>query len=599
MRLLLLGLILLSAPSVFANPNCSQFLKPVLQGSASQKLKRFLDVQWDYFMKEYPEWATSVGFPGQNDRWMDQSIAAYDRRHQDRICQKSALKRIPRAQLSTKDKVTYDLAIYNLDRETEADGFDGKFMPINHLNGVHVDWVDTLTSMPAAKTQDFEDILKRLEKIPAYEGQIVLLMREGLKRKATPVKAFLGKVVKQVEDMMPADVETSPLFKPFKDMPESVPSTEKVRLQTKAKEIISAQVYPALRNLNEFLNKEYIPGAREFIAFSEMPNGKAWYGFTVKYNTTTELTAEQIHDIGLKEVARITADMNKIREQVKFKGDLKEFNDYLLHDKRFRYSKADELLAGYRDIAKRIDPELPRLFKTLPRLTYGVRATEAYRAASAPRAQYNSGSPQAGRPGWFVANTFDLSSSQKWDMETLTLHEAVPGHHFQIALAQEIEGLPEFRRHGHFTAFIEGWALYAESLGGELGLFKDPLSLYGHLAAEMMRAIRLVLDTGLHAKGWSKEQALKFYRSNMPISDLDSEVEVDRYITWPGQALAYKIGQMKFRELREWSQQALGKDFELREFHDVVLLNGALPMPVLEKTVQDWVSAKKSKKPTL
>lgn len=593
MRSWLLILVLMSTHSVYGKTDCTRFLKPVSDGTATRKLKRFLDVQWEYVMKEFPEWATSVGYPGQNDRWTDRSLAAYEKRRESLSCQREALKRISRAQLPSKEKVTYDLAVYNLDREIEAESFDGKYMPIDHLFGAHVEVIDTLTEMPTAKVQDFENILRRMDKLPAYEGQIIALMREGLKRKVTPVKAFLGKVVGQISDMMPAEVEAGPLYKPFKEMPTSISAAERARLQIKAKEIIEGKVYPALRHLSDFLKNDYIPQAREYIAFSDMPNGKAWYAFQVKYYTTTEMTPDQIHELGLKEVARITAEMNKIREQVKFKGDLRAFNAYLLKDKRFQYENAEDLLAGYRDIAKRIDPELPRLFKTLPRLTYGVRSTEAYRAASAPKAQYNGGSPQAGRPGWFVANTFDLPSSQKWDMETLTLHEAVPGHHFQIALAQEIEGLPEFRRFGRFTAFTEGWALYAESLGSELGLFKDPLSLYGHLAAEMMRAIRLVLDTGMHAKGWTKDQALAFYRGNMPITDLNSEVEVDRYITWPGQALAYKIGQMKIRELRESSRAVLGDAFDLRDFHDAVLLNGALPMPVLEKSVQDWVSVKR------
>jgi uncharacterized protein (DUF885 family) len=593
MRLSFLILALFTTHLAYGKPDCGRFVKSVMRGTAAQKLKRFLDVQWEHLMKEYPEWATSVGYPGQDDRWMDRSLAAFERRRESLLCQKEALSRIVRARLPTKDKITYDLAVYNLEQNIESESFDDKYMPINHLDGVHVGWVDTLTSMPTAKVRDFENILKRLERIPAFEEQIVVLMREGMKRKVTPVKAFLSKVIGQVNAMMPADVEAGPLFKPFSDIPETIPTAEKSSLQAKAREVIANKVYPALRHLNEFLQKDYIPHAREFIALSDMPNGKAWYAFAVKSNTTTDLTADQIHELGLREVTRIMGEMNKIREQLKFKGNLRAFNTYLLNDKRFRYDKPEDALTGYRDVAKRIDPELPRLFKTLPRLTYGVRAIEAFRAASAPKGQYNSGSLQTGRPGWFVANTYDLPSNQKWDMETLTLHETVPGHHLQISLAQEIEDLPEFRRNGQFTAFTEGWALYAESLGSELGLFKDPLSLYGHLAAEMMRAIRLVLDTGMHAKGWTKERALAFYRDNMPITDLDSEIEVDRYITWPGQALAYKVGQLKFRELRQWSQEALGNAFDIREFHDAVLLNGALPMPVLEKVVREWVRTKR------
>jgi len=317
----------------------------------------------------------------------------------------------------------------------------------------------------------------------------------------------------------------------------------------------------------------------------------------VRNSTTTKMTPEELHQLGLKEVDRITAEMEKIRQKVAFKGDLKAFNKFLLKDKQFYFTRKEDLLAGYRNIGKQVDAELPKLFKTLPRLPYGVREIPEYQAKAAPAARYMGGTLETGRAGYFEANTTDLPSRPKWDMETLTFHEAVPGHHFQIAIAQEMKDVPEFRKHGHFTAFTEGWALYAEGLGDELGFYKDPYSKYGNLSAEMMRAVRLVLDTGMHAKGWSKQQAWDYYRSKMPISDHDSEIEIDRYITWPGQALAYKVGQLKFRELRQLGKTALGERFDVREFHDEVLRHGALPMDVLEKTVRDWITVRKNKAP--
>jgi prolyl oligopeptidase len=289
--------------------------------------------------------------------------------------------------------------------------------------------------------------------------------------------------------------------------------------------------------------------------------------------------------------------MEKIRDEVKFKGDLKAFNRFLLTDKQFYYDDPEALLTGYRDIAKRIDPELPRIFKTLPRLTYGIRAMPAYKAAESPGAYYDEGSLEAGRPGYFTANTTDLPGRPKWGMEALTLHEAVPGHHFQISIAKELRNVPEFRRFRGYTAFVEGWGLYAESLGPEIGLFKDPYSKYGQLTYEMWRSVRLVVDTGIHAKGWSREQAIAYFGEHMAKAKIETENEVDRYITWPGQALAYKVGQLKFRELREKATAELGASFDEREFHDQLLRHGALPMDVLEKTIGAWIDQEKMKTP--
>lgn len=594
------GLILIAvaAQTAMAAPanRCAEFTNAVNAGKTpAQKLNKFLDAQWKYFMTEFPEWATYVGYPGQNNRWSDVSPAGIERQTEEMRCQLAALKKISKPALKGEDRVNYDLALYQVERELEGRKFPGEYMPVNQMGGIQIDAVQMFQSMPTSSVKDYEDILARLEKFPLLAKQTQETMREGLKRKVTPVKEFMLKVNTQVNELVTANVDQSPLFAPFKEFAPSIPKDEQPKLQARARDIIAQKIYPALREFSTFLTKDYIPNAREFIAFTEMPDGKAWYAYMVKRHTTTDKTPDELHELGLREVQRLTAEMNKIREQVKFKGDLKAFNKFLLTDKQFFFTSAEALLAGYRDIAKRVDAELPRLFKTLPRLPYGVRAIAAHAAPAAAGAQYMGGSLEAGRAGYFEANTYDLPSRPKWDMETLTFHEAVPGHHFQIATAQEIQGLPEFRKHGGFTAYSEGWALYAESLGDELGFFKDPYSKYGNLSAEMMRAVRLVVDTGMHAKGWSKQKALEFYRNAMPISDVESETEINRYISWPGQALAYKVGQLKFRELREESRVALGDGFDVREFHDEVLKHGALPMDVLEKTVHEWVASKKKK----
>jgi len=319
---------------------------------------------------------------------------------------------------------------------------------------------------------------------------------------------------------------------------------------------------------------------------SDLPDGKAWYAFNVRTVTTTTLAPDQIHELGLSEVKRIRKEMDKVITQTGFKGSFAEFSKFLRADPKFYYTDADSLLQGYRDIAKRADPELARLFGKLPRLPYGVKAVPAYAEKSQTTAYYQPGSPKAGRPGWFYANTYALNTRPKWEMEALTMHEAVPGHHLQISLAQEMEDAPDFRKHGGYTAFVEGWGLYSESLGTEMGFYKDPYMKFGQLTYEIWRAIRLVVDTGMHSRGWSRQKAIDYFMENVT-------VEVDRYIVWPGQALAYKIGELKYKELRAYASKELGDKFDVRQFHDQVLGNGALPMDVLELRLKEWVSNKK------
>jgi uncharacterized protein (DUF885 family) len=510
----------------------------------------------------------------------------------------AALKKIPRASLRGEDRINWDLMKRRSEVSIEETKFDGDYLVLDQLSGLHMDIPDLLAAMPTANAQDYENMIARLNGVPQVEEQTEILLREGLKRKVTPVKMFLTRVPAQFDKVLTPTIEDSPIYQPFKDINPTLSAEQRTSLRTRAKEAIQNKVYPALQKLKTFVVKEYTPGARESISYADMPNGKAWYAFEVKKETTTDMTPEQLHQLGLREVARITKEMEKVKEQVKFKGDLKAFNKFLLTDPQFYYTDKESLLRGYRDIAKRIDPELPKLFKTLPRLTYGVRAMPDFRAKEAPGAYYEGGSLESGRPGYFTANTYDLKARPKWGMEALTMHEAVPGHHLQIALAQEIKGLPEFRKYGGYTAFIEGWGLYAESLGDEMGFYKDPYSKYGQLSYEMWRAVRLVVDTGIHFKGWTRQQAVDYFLATMPKTPLESEVEVDRYITWPAQALAYKVGQLKFRELREKAKAELGESFDVREYHDQVLGHGALPLDVLQKSVDDWITTVKKSKET-
>jgi uncharacterized protein (DUF885 family) len=382
-------------------------------------------------------------------------------------------------------------------------------------------------------------------------------------------------------------------FKPSA-FPAAFSDADRAALSTRAIKAYQEAVAPAFTKLRTFLTTRYLPACRESIGASALPNGAALYAYNVRWHTTTGRTPEEIHTLGLSEVARIRADMEQVVATSGFHGSYADFVKFLRTDKGFYYTDAPSLLAGYRDITKRADPQLAHLFGRLPQLPYGVEPVPTASAPSQTTAYYDGGSLAAGRPGNMFANTYKLESRPKWEMETLTLHEAVPGHHIQISLAQEQAGLPEFRKNSSYTAFVEGWGLYAESLGDEMGFYKDPYSKFGQLSYEMWRAIRLVIDTGIHSMGWTREQAIDYFRANSAKTDQDIIVEVDRYIVWPGQALGYKMGQLKIRELRTNAEKALGPKFDVRQFHDVVLGQGAVPLDFLERQVQAWVAKRRA-----
>jgi uncharacterized protein (DUF885 family) len=418
-------------------------------------------------------------------------------------------------------------------------------------------------------------------------------MKKGLETGITPPRITLRDVPQQIKNQMIEDPAKNAILKPFMEFPAEISENNRGRLRKEAEAALKQKVIPAFGKLHDFFVQTYLPKTRETIAMSDLPDGKAWYAYNVRTTTTTPLTPDEIHELGLSEVNRIRREMEKVISSTGFKGSFAEFSKFLRADPKFYYTDADNLLRGYRDIAKRADPELARLFGKLPRLPYGVKAVPAYAEKSQTTAYYQPGSPQAGRPGWFYANTYALNTRPKWEMEALTMHEAVPGHHLQISLAQEMEAMPEFRKHAGYTAFVEGWGLYSESLGTELGFYKDPYMKFGQLTYEIWRAIRLVVDTGMHSKGWSRQKAIDFFMENASKTEHDVTVEVDRYIVWPGQALAYKIGELKYKELRAFATKELGDKFDVRQFHDQVLGNGALPMDILESRLKEWVASKK------
>jgi uncharacterized protein (DUF885 family) len=406
-------------------------------------------------------------------------------------------------------------------------------------------------------------------------------------------KITLRDVPKQIGNLIDVEDRASPLLVSFQEKPSWMSEQAMADLRARALDRYRTKAKPAFEQLRTFLEKEYIPKSRTDIAWRSMPHGRDWYLSNVKHHTTTDLTPDQIFDIGMSEVKRIRGKMDSIRKAIGYNGTLQEFLNFMRSDKQFFYTDSASLIHGYMVIAKKADAELTKLFKTLPRTPYGVVPVPSYAQASQTTAYYNQGSLNLGRPGLFYANTYDLPSRPKWEMEALTLHEAVPGHHLQIAIAQELDDVPELRKEEGYTAYVEGWGLYAEALGEEMGFYKDPYTKMGQLTYEMWRSIRLVVDVGMHWKNWTREQAIQFFEENAGKASHDIEVEVDRYIVWPGQALAYKIGELKIKELRGYAEKELGKAFDIRQFHDVILGAGALPLNILETRVKNWVRAQR------
>ena len=569
---------------------------------AAETLRAQLDEDWQYWMKEHPELATAVGYPGQNGRWTDYSDSAVDRRAQYVRDSLQRLLSIDRARLAINDQLNYDLyrdllatAIAGLEFHNDAVPIRGVvsnnlMMPVNQLDGVQQSVPRAIAMMPTATVADYEDVVSRLRNVGPLVDQTIALMERGVAAALTPPRMTLRDLPAQVSAQLVDDPLKSPLLERFSSMPASIPEAERARLTHEAVDAYTQAVVPAFTKLHDFLVSRYLPACRETTAVSALPNGASMYAYNVKWHTTTAMTPQEIHETGVAEVKRIRADMDRVMGASGFKGSFQEFVAFLRTDPRFYFTDAASLLAAYRDIAKRADPELAALFGVLPRTPYGVKPVPDASAPSQTTAYYDPGSLVAARPGNMFANTYQLDARPKWEMEALTLHEAVPGHHLQISLAQERDDLPEFRKHSSFTAFVEGWGLYAESLGDEMGFYQDPYSKFGQLTYEMWRAVRLVIDTGLHSMGWSRDQAIAFFRANAPKTDQDIVVEVDRYIVWPGQALGYKIGQLKIRELRTSAERALGPRFNIRQFHDVVLGQGAVPLDALERQVDVWIA---------
>lgn len=564
----------------------------------SEDLHRMFEEYFETSLELNPLAATFIGDHRYDDRLTNtispehiQKALAVERRYLE-----EALK-YRNAALSEAD--TLSLEIFINDRELAIEGaqFPDHLLPINQMSSLPA-FMGVLGSgmsaQPFRSVEDYERFLRRMDDYLIWSEQAITNMREGTKRGLTYPRILMEKVLPQLAELAATDPQKSIFYQPIANMPENIKGADRERLQKMYRDTIATKIAPSYRKLHDYIRDEYLESARTSVAWSALPDGAKWYAYLAKRSTTTDLTPDEIHELGLREVARIRSEMEAVKKQVGFEGDLAAFFKFLQDDPRFYFDDAESLLEGYRELKRKIDARLPKLFSDFPKASYEVRPVEAFRAQSAAGASYQGPSADGTRPGIFYVNTFNLKAQPRFGMETLSLHEAAPGHHFQIAIQQELENVPRFRRFGtSYVAYVEGWALYAESLGKELGLFTDPYQYYGRLSDEMLRAMRLVVDTGLHTRGWTREQAIKYMLDNSSLAATDVEAEVERYIAIPGQALGYKIGQIRISEIRAKAERALGDKFDIREFHSQVLRDGSLPLGVLEAKIDRWIRTKK------
>ena len=554
-----------------------------------EQLHQLFHDEWEARLRFDPLFATSTGDRRYNHclpRVREADYAAYQAALGSL---RMRLEDIPREALPAEEQLNYDIWQRLIDNERREMELGGYRLPLSKMWGYHLAFAECYLNMPFDTVADYERYIDRLNAFPQYVQDQSELMREGLRRGFVPPRVILEGVDAAMEAQVVAEAEESMLYQPFLSFPAALEEAERERLRAAGQAAIQGAVVPGYKAGMEFLLAEYLPAARESIAAAELPDGLEFYTHRIRYFTSLALTPQEVHQTGLEEVRRIRAEMEAVKKKVAFSGSFRQFIEFLRSDPRFYAQTAEQLLEKTALVLKRMDGELPRLFKTLPRLPYGIRAIPDYSAPGNTAAYYFPGPGDGSRAGVYYVNTYDLPSRPLYEIEALSLHEAVPGHHLQIALQQELANLPLFRRFSGFTSFVEGWALYAERLGLESGFYQDAYSDFGRLSYEMWRACRLVVDTGMHALGWSRAQAIEFMLDNTSSTLLNITNEVDRYIAWPGQALAYKIGELKIRQLRQRAETALGARFDLRQFHDVVLLQGAVPLDVLENMIEAYI----------
>ncbi len=557
--------------------------------TATTAFHALMDEAWETDMRDDPLRASYLGDRRYESQWPDASLAAIAKRNDANATTLARLQRLDRAALSTQDQLSYDLFAWEYKSRIGAYPFKPYLYDLRLRDGLQ-SLSELAELIPYTTVADYEHWIARLKTIDRYLEQNQSLLELGIREKRTQPRVIMERVLPQISALAKPGAEASPFYEPFKRIPDSFSTADRARLQSEGKAAIEGVVIPAYARFEKFFRERYVPASRSTDGIWDTPDGMAFYEERARFHTTTSLTPEQIHQIGLKEVTRIRAEMDQVIREAGFKGSFKEFLEFLRTDPQFYYKTPEELFRAYAVLAKQIDPELVKLFRRLPRTPYGVRPIPATSAPNTTTAYYQGPALDGSRAGYYYVNLYRPEVRPKYEMEVLTLHEAVPGHHLQISIAQEQTDLPPFRRNAEHTAFVEGWALYTESLGDRLGLYKDPYSRFGQLTYDMWRAVRLVVDTGIHAKHWTRQQAIDYFKANAAKTEADIINEVDRYISWPGQALAYKVGQLRILELRSQAERELGPKFDIRDFHDVVLSNGAMPLDVLDRQVKDWIA---------
>ena len=557
---------------------------------ATSDFQTLLDEHWEWRLANSPVMASMMGDRRYNREWRDNSLGAIEQGH---IETQAFLRRayaIDRGALSPDDQLNYELFRRQLQDAVDEYQFESFLVPFDHQGGIQ-NLDITANRLSFTSVADYDDWIARLGKMDEVIDQAVALAERGRKKGIVAPAILMQRMPDQIADQVVEFAADSPFFKPFAELPESFPAAERERLRAAATDVIEDTVIPAYRKLDRYFNKKYLPAARDSIGLSSLPNGSAWYEHQARSYTTTRLTPDEIHRIGLDEVKRIRDEMAQVISEVEFDGSFQEFLAFLRTDPQFYFDNPDDLYNEYLATSKRLDPELVKLFGKLPRMPYGVKPIPDSIAPDTTTAYYNRPAADGSRPGYYFVNLYRPEVRPKYEIEVLSVHEAVPGHHLQLALQQELGDVPMFRRFMGFTAFVEGWGLYSERLGYDMGLYQDPYSRFGQLTYDMWRAVRLVVDTGMHYKGWTRQQAIDFFKDNAAKSEHDIVNEIDRYIAWPGQALAYKIGQLKILQIRERAEIQLGEDFDIRAFHDELLGAGSLPLDLLELRMDKWMAA--------
>jgi prolyl oligopeptidase len=563
---------------------------------AGEDFQALLDESWEWYLEQNPMVASRAGDRRYNTEWGDRSLRGIEMQHLQRRDFLSRLFAIDKSALSEADQLNYELFRRDLQRRVDEHRFEGFLMPFSQRGGVQN--LDNQANYLRFETvQDFEDWLERLDKIDTVVDQTIEAADRGIEKGLVLPRVLMERIPEQIAVQLVENGEDSPFYRTFETIPDTIAAKDQERLRAAAIKTIEGTVVPAYRKLARYFDKTYLPATRESVGLSSLPNGSEWYEFLALRFTTTAMTPDEIHRTGLEEVKRIREEMQQIIDELGFEGSFQEFLAFLRTDPQFYYDDPDDLYEAYLATSKRIDPELVKLFGTLPRMPYGVKPIPDAIAPDTTTAYYSRPAADGSRAGIYWVNLYRPEVRPKYEIEVLSVHEAMPGHHLQLAIQQELGDMPDFRRYSGFTAFVEGWGLYSESLGYDLGLYKEPYSRFGALTYDMWRAVRLVVDTGIHYKGWTRQQAIDFFKDNAAKTEHDIVNEIDRYIVMPGQALAYKIGQLKILALRAHAEAVLGDDFDVRAFHDALLGGGALPLDILQQRMDAWLAGQLADRP--